>query len=72
MGTRTLGLLKVGFVVLLLVAAVSASAVPYGPMKLPPPSVAITVPYGPMPLPPPSVAVVVPYGPMKLPPPSIS
>ena len=72
MSPRTLVALKFGVIVLLLASVCTASAVPYGPMKLPPPNLAAAVPYGPMKLPPPSVAAAVPYGPMKLPPPVIA
>jgi hypothetical protein len=70
MSSRRSDLLKFGFIVLLLVSACSASAVPYGGYKLPPPSGAAAVPYGGYKLPPPSVAAAVPYGGYKLPPPA--
>ena len=61
--------LKFGVIVLLLGSVCAASAAPWGPTKLPPPSVAVTAPWGPTKLPPPQVAVMAPWGPTPLPPP---
>jgi len=72
MSSRTSQVLKFGVIVLLLVSVCTASAVPYGPVRLPPPSLMAAVPYGPVRLPPPSLAAAVPYGPVRLPPPSVA
>ena len=69
MSSRTLNVFKFGVIVLLLASVCSASAIPAGPLKVPPPSLAAAIPAGPLKVPPPSLAVAIPAGPLKVPPP---
>ena len=70
MNARTLEVLKSGFIAMLFVSAISANAIPAGPLHLPPPSLAAAIPAGPLHLPPPSLAAAIPAGPLHLPPPT--
>ena len=68
MRTRVIDIVKVSFLVILLVSACSAFAIPAGPVPLPPDvNQLAAIPAGPVPLPPDAI----PAGPVPLPPDAI-